>query len=214
MHSRKRMIAQLVAVVLLAAAATWITHPAAPAGADRASTFQRPRARERTSRPVTPETASRAVEPVPESQAAVAAFEAVGGTVMLTDDGQVRAVDLTGTSITDDDLRHLSATPRLTLLNLDGTAVTDEAIPHLCRLPELSILRLCRTQITDVGLERLDGVPKLTDLILDDTAVTDAGVGQLGRLSSLKKVYVMGCPVTERAREMVHEQLPKCRVKL
>ena len=214
MHPRRRTIVQLAAVVLLAAAATWITDPASPAGADRQLAFKKPRTREPVSRPTATETASRSIEPVAESRTAVAAFEAVGGNVTMTADGHVWAVDLTGTSITDNDLQHLSATPRLTLLNLDGTAITNDAIPYLRNVPELSILRLCRTQITDAGLNRLDGVPKLTDLILDDTAVTDAGVGQLGRLSSLEKVYVMGCPVTQRARKQIQERLPRCRVKL
>lgn len=214
MHPRRRTIIQLAATVLLAAAATWTTDPGAPAGADRQVVFQRPRATDRTSRPAARKTARRSTEPVAGSRAAVAAFEAVGGAVTMTADGHVWAVDLTGTSITDDDLRHLAATPQLTLLNLDGTAITNDAIPYLRNVPELSILRLCRTRITDAGLNRLDGVPNLTDLILDDTAVTDAGVGQLGRLPSLEKVYVMGCPVTERAREQIHQRLPGCRVKL
>jgi len=213
MNHRRRLLIHSGTVLLLAGAATWITAPAAPAhrqmelpaGSRRVTTSPRTAA-------TTPPTADE-VLPAPEAQEAVQLFRAAGGSATITDDGQVRALNLTGATVTDDDLQHLAQLPRLTLLNLDATAVTDDGLQHVRDLPELSILRLCRTPITDAGLQRLENLPALSSLVLDDTAVTDAGIAPLVRFPSLHSITVMGCPVTDRAQHDIREHLPNCRVK-
>lgn len=200
-------------VVLTAAGATWITGPSAPDSGAAGDPFPTRRHVDTPASRITPPIARNTVEPASESRVAVAAIREAGGSVTMTNDGQVRAVNLTGSTIEDDDLRHLSALPRMTLLNLDGTRITDHGLQHIRDLPGLSILRLARTPITDAGLKRLQNLPGLTTLILDDTAVTDAGFANLEQLPSLGSISAMGCPITSRAEEIVRTHAPGCRIK-
>jgi hypothetical protein len=133
--------------------------------------------------------------------------------VLVMNDGNVRAIHLTGGQIKDDELRHLTTTPRPTLLNLDGSTITVDALQHIRALPEPTIMRVCRTSITDDGLARIDNLPKLASVIRN-TAVTDAGLLHLVRFKSFTFITCMGCPVSGRTQALVHELLPNCRVKL
>ena len=54
--------------------------------------------------------------------------------------GEVIAVDLTVTTATDNDLRHLAAVPTVESLSLSNTRVTDNGLPHLHACPKLKFL--------------------------------------------------------------------------
>lgn len=71
-------------------------------------------------------------------------------------------LDLSGTDVTDDGLRHLSAHTNLKCLSLSRTTtVTDAGVPHLARLKNLVDLDISRTGITDAGAEQLrEQLPK------------------------------------------------------
>lgn len=153
------------------------------------------------------------VEPILESQVAFDMVRATGGTVLVSNAGQVQAIVLTGSRVSDSDLRLLNGTPDLILLNLDGTAISDEGLTHIRDLPKLKTLRLCRTAITDAGLSRLSGLPSLESLHLDETRITDEGLRQIGDFPSLNSINALGCPVSNRAESIVRERMPGCRVK-
>jgi hypothetical protein len=151
--------------------------------------------------------------PVPESQAAVDMVRAAEGTVLLSESGQVKTIVLTGSRVADSDLRHLTGTPDLVLLNLDGTQISDEGLAHIRDLPKLKILRLCRTPITDSGLSRLSGLPALESLHIDETRISDEGLRGLGEFRSLNSINALGCPLSSEAETIVRERMPGCRVK-
>jgi Leucine-rich repeat (LRR) protein len=52
--------------------------------------------------------------------------------------------------------------------------VTDEDLVHLKALPRLRNLDLRGTQITDAGLEHIKGLARLTGLDLQATQISDA----------------------------------------
>lgn len=213
MNARLRFSTRLAGVTLLAAVATWITTPESPSPAVRgASTIGRA---ERSMLPRTAPAAASVARPTPvvESQAAVAMIESVGGSVVVSTDGIVRVINLTGCPIKNEDLQHLSETPHVSLLNLDGTTVTDEGLRQIRDLPELTTLRLCRTGITDAGLAHLDHLPKLSSIVLDDSAITDAGLLNLVHLKTLTSITCIGSRVSAASQELVHQHLPGCRVK-
>jgi Leucine Rich repeat len=151
--------------------------------------------------------------PVAESQNAVDTVKRLGGTTLIATNGHVLTINLTGCEVRNDDLRHLTGTPELTLLNLDNTAVGDDGLKLIRDLPKLKILRLSRTKITDSGLQYLEKLPALSSLLMNDTRVTDEGMKHLVGLPSLGQIEVMGCSVTDRAQQNINEQLPGCRVK-
>ena len=119
--------------------------------------------------------------------------------------------------VTDNDLSHLVALPRLYKLNISscknitdaGLAhlkeltllkkldisysmqITDVGLVHIKELASLKQLNLsfCR-QITDVGLSHISGLPQLEWLNLCECdQLTDKGVAHLAGLKQLRKVY-------------------------
>jgi hypothetical protein len=67
----------------------------------------------------------------------------------------VQQVQLSGTSVTDDDLQKLRVLPRLTGVGLDNTAVTDAGIEHLAGIATLQIINRQGTAITDEAVSRV-----------------------------------------------------------
>ncbi|MCH2182758.1 MAG: hypothetical protein MK108_12200 [Mariniblastus sp.] len=67
----------------------------------------------------------------------------------------VEQVQLSGTSVTDEDLRKLAAFPKLTGVGLDHTAVTDTGIGYLAGLKNLRLIQYEGTAITEEAVDRL-----------------------------------------------------------
>jgi len=67
----------------------------------------------------------------------------------------VDKVNLAGTNITDNGLRHFNGLTNLTALYLSQTNITDDGLKHLSRLKNLERLSLMGTQISDEGLKHL-----------------------------------------------------------
>jgi len=67
----------------------------------------------------------------------------------------LRQVQLAGTSVSDDDMRHLAELRILTGLGLDQTAITDAGLKTLRSLPHLIDVECEGTQITEQGLQEV-----------------------------------------------------------
>lgn len=97
-----------------------------------------------------------------------------GGVVTRDRTGQIAAVDLRASWITDSDL------------------------PELARLPHLTHLDLSLTRISDHGLEQLKDAPAITDLNLySDELITDAGLSALKGWKHLKRLSVRGTKISD-----------------
>lgn len=70
----------------------------------------------------------------------------------------LHTIDISGTSISDDGLRHLSKMTKLARLDLDSAQITDEGLEHLKGLFGLEYVNLRGTQVTDEGAEKLQKV--------------------------------------------------------
>lgn len=90
----------------------------------------------------------------------------------------VRHLDLSGTSVTDDGMRHVAMFTRLSKLQMSRTSVGDAGLARLGSLSELEYLNLYGTAITDAGLGTLKALPKLTRLYLWQTAVSTNAAGE------------------------------------
>jgi hypothetical protein len=67
----------------------------------------------------------------------------------------LQRLELTGTLVTDNGLSHLGHNDTLTSLWLGGTKISDGAVPHLAKATRLSFLDIARTAISQSGVQRL-----------------------------------------------------------
>jgi RNA polymerase sigma factor (sigma-70 family) len=130
-----------------------------------------------------------------------------------TVDRDVVAVNLAGTTATDDDMIALRAFPNLTTLHLHHTKVGDAGLANLKGLKYLRTLDLFDTRVTDQGLEHLlESLPRLERLELSDTGVTDACLKSFIGLRQLRLLDVRKTKVTEAAVEQFRRWTPGVEV--
>ena len=150
-----------------------------------------------------------------EQEAAIAALEALGGSVRViaanTSDLEA-AFHLSGTELTDEGLVHLTYLPDLRWLNLRGTKVTDAGMATLAQCAGLTRLHLEKTGVGDAGLEQLKSLPELEYLNLYGTPVTDGGLAHLAEIKTLKKLYLWQSQVTAEGVARLREALPECEI--
>ncbi|HDZ20920.1 hypothetical protein LCGC14_0315680 [marine sediment metagenome] len=105
----------------------------------------------------------------------------------------VVAVDLSGTSIVDEELVFLRAFPKLRRLSLKGCPVSDYGMIQVGKLTMLEQLDIDKIMgITDVGMRRLSGLAKLRSLALYGGRITDAGMAHLSKLTELRSLSLRG----------------------
>ena len=110
----------------------------------------------------------------------------------------LRWLQLTGTRVTDDGLRHLADRHhRLEDLYLDQTTITDKGVvPLITANPNLESLDLAGTQISDATVFACRDLERLEALWLNGTAVTDACVPHLLALPNLQQLEVQGTRIS------------------
>ena len=116
---------------------------------------------------------------------------------VLTGLGTVEKLELSGSPVTSEGLRHLAGLSKLYMLHLDGTQVGDDGLIHLSRLRGLSVLSLDHSQVTDAGLKQLRKMPQLERLYLNGTPITDTGLAQLAGLTNLKELSLVRTQVSD-----------------
>ena len=70
-------------------------------------------------------------------------------------------IDLSGSDITDEDLKSMDFPDTLVEINLANTAITDEGVEELKRANSLNSVILAHTQITEKSLDHLKEMPNL-----------------------------------------------------
>ena len=108
----------------------------------------------------------------------------------LDDKFRLIALDLNGTSVTNDDLRPVASCRLLRMINLSGTRIDDAGLDHLRSLDSVRELWLTGTAVTDDGLEKLAGMVQLRAVSLSRTRVTDVGMAHLKALPELEIVHL------------------------
>ena len=118
-------------------------------------------------------------------------------------DGEVRAVNLSSSKISDGDLELISGLDTLEHLSLSACVnITDSGCVYLGKLTKLKGLSLDRTNITDAGLEHVAGLTGLSFLHLNASKITDAGLRHLAGLNQLGVLYIAGTRIDGRG--LVH----------
>ncbi len=88
-------------------------------------------------------------------------FRQAGGKLRPDVDGTIVEIDLSFSSITDDQIAAISAFPDIRELDLTGTDLHDAAMPSLIGLSRLQSLKLKGTKITSEGLSTLSQMTTL-----------------------------------------------------
>ena len=88
-------------------------------------------------------------------------------------------LNLSYTSVTDDQMKALSELRNLRVLNLNNTTISDAGLSHISTLGELRSLSVVGTKLTDASIETLTNLKKLTNLFLYQTGISDAGLHKL-----------------------------------
>jgi internalin A len=109
-------------------------------------------------------------------------------------------------SVTDADLRQLSALKNLRDLNLGWTEVSDAGLVHLKQLTRLESLYLegC-PNVTDSGIAHLAGLTNLKELAVSNTGMSNAGMVHLKNLKKLEWLELTGVPVEDDVVQYLRE---------
>ena len=108
----------------------------------------------------------------------------------------VRALDLTGAELNDQQFESIVTQLQLQSLNLSGTAIGGSSVRLLARMPKLRRLSLRYLAIDDSDLSVLIGLQQLSTLDLTGTGLSDLGLQTVARLPSLKTLKLQHSPVT------------------
>ncbi len=127
--------------------------------------------------------------------------------------GKLRALDLTGSTLSDRQLILLSSLSNLEELNLSSTAITDEGVKQLRKFPRLASLTLMNTSISNRGLSHLQESPGLRELKLCLTDVSDDGLPALAQLHNLKTVDLRLTAVTAAGVEKIANSRPRTKIE-
>lgn len=108
-------------------------------------------------------------------------------------------VDLSGTAVTNADLRLLSNRDEIRTLNLHRTGISDAGVEHLKSLSHLTTLTIGDTRVTNAGLEALTSLDQLQFIGLHGTRVNDEGVKHLKAFPHLKSLFLSKTDVTDES---------------
>lgn len=81
--------------------------------------------------------------------------------------GEIVALNLSGTNVSDEDLKPLKDLDRLRVLRLNGTKISDNALSSLRQLKDLKVLNLKNTRVTRIGVIELNNFLPNTRIITE-----------------------------------------------
>ena len=132
-----------------------------------------------------------------KSDAAIADWvQTIGGKAVVKEGALVEA-SLSGTGVSDEQLRNLSGLSKLRVLNLDGAEIGDLGVRALSALPLIE-LSLNNTGVSDAGVEHIAKIGTLERLRLDNTLIEGPGLSQLKDTRELARVESAWVPHQER----------------
>ena len=92
---------------------------------------------------------------------------------------QIIELNLSWTSVSDDELILISKLNEVRRLHIDHTGITDLGITYLKFLENIFYLNLVETKVSDEGLKSLTEIKSLKELYLFNTNITKEGLSNL-----------------------------------
>jgi internalin A len=125
-------------------------------------------------------------------------ISSLGGKSTADPAGNVTAVNLRGTWVTDVDLIELAKMPRLERLDLSHTRISDEGMLYLRPARKITDLNLYSAeQVTDQGMAAIKDWTQLRRLNVRGTRISDGTLAIVSHLPQLESLDVANTPVTE-----------------
>lgn len=146
----------------------------------------------------------REAEPTTPASQAPAARDVIAEQWQTVLAGKSDTLDLSGVTVTDDDLAPLAdrstsheqaAVPRE--VRLGPSRLTERGIARLAAIDSLETLVLGETRLDDAGAAHLAPLPKLRVLNVPLAEITDAGLASLAKMQSLELLRVGSPKVTD-----------------
>jgi len=116
--------------------------------------------------------------------------------------------------ITDLFLSSVSALAQLRALDLSGTAVTGEGLRHLKDLGKLDHLYLCETRLTPDAYRTLGELTALECVRVDGTPINDETLQHLKSLDNLREIWAFDTKITLEGVRQFRKSCPQARVIL
>jgi hypothetical protein len=144
---------------------------------------------------------------------AVKAIEKLNGRITRDQKAKgkpIIGVYLSGTDVTDGELKELAGLKQLQNLKLYGTKVTDAGLKELAGLKRLKHLSLYKSEVTDAGLKHLARFKQLKRFNLSKTKVTAKGIAELKKaLPDLKISWTADSALTHKAEDKAAKAIQK-----
>ena len=116
-------------------------------------------------------------------------------------------------SVSPEDISLLSLLKeQIIWLNLSRTSISDENIKSIAELSSLRRLNLEHTAISDLGVQSLLPLPNLIYLNVIGTKVTDGGIAHLSAAKKLKKLFIYQTSITRAGFEKLHTVSPELEI--
>lgn len=93
-------------------------------------------------------------------------------------------------------VEQLKNLPFLKAVDFSGTALSDEEMSQLCKITTLAALNVNKTKITDAGMKHVGALKRLESIYLAETDVTQASLPEIAKLSSLRRLDLAKTKVT------------------
>jgi Leucine-rich repeat (LRR) protein len=127
-----------------------------------------------------------------------------GGAVTRDQSGQIIAVDLRASWVTDSDIAELARLPNLAHLDLSLTRISDHGLQQLKDAPAITDLNLYYDElITDAGLSALKGWRHLKRLSVRGTKITDTTLQHLSGVTTLESLDAGYAQITDVGLELL-----------
>ncbi|WP_254512977.1 hypothetical protein [Anatilimnocola floriformis] len=107
--------------------------------------------------------------------------------------------------MTDLGLLLVSQNSDLRALELDDTGISDDGLRHLASLRKLEVLSLSGTQITSVGMKHLMPLQRLEILDLEQTLVDDSAVPHLKKLKAIRSIRIGQTRCSSQGKEELYQ---------
>jgi Leucine-rich repeat (LRR) protein len=130
----------------------------------------------------------------------------------VLDPAYIRNLSLSNIDFDASQLRFIGTLSSLEFLDLSQTSVTDDDLQHLSGLTALKYLRLGHSRVTGTGLSHLKGLASLERLELKATPLTDENISRLAHFQSLTELRINGTGITYMGAAVARQLLPNCRV--
>lgn len=125
----------------------------------------------------------------------------------------VQKIWFTGSPLTDAGVKELIPLGKtLQFIDLNGTKITSESLKHVAQMPNLYSLAVTDSAVGNENLKELQSLKKLTHLYLSRTKITADCFDDLATLKGIKEIYLVETKLKKEEVEELRKKMPQTRI--